>query len=379
MKKLLTKEEAKNLLVRYHMINTNDNLNGKEGIIKVMDRLQSIQQDPLDVVGRNIDLVMQSRVKDYTRDGLKPLLYEDRLLIDGWDKMMAVYQSKDFLRFAEVRKIMAEEHIRVLEYRNQLDALKMTDQILDELKEGPKFANEIHIGGTQKNKWGQSKLSTAALDYLFFRGDIGVCDKKNNLKKYDIIDNLIDKSNLNEPFKSKAGFIEYFLLRRIKALGICRNKNGVHLAGPYIYKKNIREPYFKELLDKKLIEEIEIEGIKDTCYIPVEANQLQNQIIDQIAFIAPLDNMMWDRDLIENLFDFKYRWEVYTPVVKREYGYYVLPILYRNDFIGRIEFKTHRGDEKLEIINIWMDENSQAKSLLKQAIKRFETYLKVAS
>jgi uncharacterized protein YcaQ len=142
MKKLLTKEEAKNLLVRYHMINTNDNLNGKEGILEVMDRLQSIQQDPLDVVGRNIDLVMQSRVKDYTRDGLKPLLYEDRLLIDGWDKMMAVYQTKDFLRFAEVRKIMAEEHIRVLEYRNQLDALKMTDQILDELKEGPKFANE---------------------------------------------------------------------------------------------------------------------------------------------------------------------------------------------------------------------------------------------
>jgi uncharacterized protein YcaQ len=227
------------------------------------------------------------------------------------------------------------------------------------------------------NKWGQSKLSTAALDYLFFRGDIGVRDKKNNLKQYDIIDNLIDKSILNEPFESKAEFIEYFLLRRIKALGICRNKNGVHLAGPYIYKKNIREPYFKALLDKKLIEEIEIEGIKDSCYIPVEAHQLQNQVIDQVAFIAPLDNIMWDRDLIENLFDFKYRWEVYTPVVKREYGYYVLPILYRNDFIGRIEFKTHRGDEKLEIINIWIDENSQAKSLLKQAIKRFEAYLKV--
>jgi len=165
MKKKLTKEKAKTLLTRYHMINTTDNLEGNEGILKVMDRLQSIQQDPLDVVGRNVDLVMQSRVKDYTRDGLKPLLYQDRLLIDGWDKMMAIYQTKDFLRFEEVRKVMAEEHIRVLEYRNQLDALNLTDLVIETLKEGPKFANDIKLGGTQKSKWGQSKLSTAALDY----------------------------------------------------------------------------------------------------------------------------------------------------------------------------------------------------------------------
>jgi uncharacterized protein YcaQ len=377
MKKKLTKEKAKTLLTRYHMINTTDNLEGNEGILKVMDRLQSIQQDPLDVVGRNVDLVMQSRVKDYTRDGLKPLLYQDRLLIDGWDKMMAIYQTKDFLRFEEVRKVMAEEHIRVLEYRNQLDALNLTDLVIETLKEGPKFANDIKLGGTQKSKWGQSKLSTAALDYLFFKGDIGVRDKKNNQKQYDIIDNLIDKSTLNAPFASKEEFIEYFLLRRIKALGICRDKNGVHLAGPYIYKKNIRDTYFKSLLDKKLIQEIEIEGIKETCYIPIEANQLENQIIDQVAFIAPLDNMLWDRDLIELLFNFKYRWEVYTPVSKREYGYYVLPILYRNEFIGRIEFKTHRGGERLEIINIWIDEKTKSDYPLDEAINKFEKYLKV--
>jgi uncharacterized protein YcaQ len=308
---------------------------------------------------------------------LKPLLYQDRLLIDGWDKMMAIYQTKDFLRFEEVRKVMAEEHIRVLEYRNQLDALNLTDLVIETLKEGPKFANDIKLGGTQKSKRGQSKLSTAALDYLFFKGDIGVRDKKNNQKQYDIIDNLIDKSTLNAPFASKEEFIEYFLLRRIKALGICRDKNGVHLAGPYIYKKNIRDTYFKSLLDKKLIQEIEIEGIKETCYIPIEANQLENQIIDQVAFIAPLDNMLWDRDLIELLFNFKYRWEVYTPVSKREYGYYVLPILYRNEFIGRIEFKTHRGGERLEIINIWIDEKTKSDYPLDEAINKFEKYLKV--
>lgn len=374
MKKVLTKEEAKTLLVRYHMINTNDHLKGKEGILNVMERLNSIQQDPLDVVGRNTDLVMQSRVSDYRRNGLESLLYQERLLIDGWDKMMAVYLTKDYPKMEEVRLSVSEDHKHILNYRNQSKALEILDEVLSSLKESPKYGNEIKIGGIQKNRWGQSKLSSAALDYLYYKGVIGVRTKNNTQKQYDLIENLIEESNQSSPFETKEAFIEYYLLRRIKALGICRNKNGVHLSGPYISKKEIRDRVFKSLITKNLIEEIKIEGLKDTYYIPVEANTLTNELVDQMSFIAPLDNLIWDRDLIEALFEFKYRWEVYTPQVKREYGYYVLPILYKNSFVGRIEFDHHRGQEKLIIKNVWLDQE-ELKPFLEEALIRFEHYL----
>ena len=131
------------------------------------------------------------------------------------------------------------------------------------------------------------------------------------------------------------------------------------------------------MLDKKLIEAIQIIGLKDTYYIPAEANNLTNQLIDQISFIESLDNLIWDRDLIEELYDFKYRWEVYTPQVKSVYGYYVLSIHYKSTFIGRIEFDYHRGQADLIIKNISMDKQEELKPSIEPALDRFKHYLKL--
>lgn len=378
MKKTWTKNEARNVLVRYHMINTSDLLEGERGILDVIKRLQSIQYDPLNVVGINTCLVMQSRVNDYKKDDLKKLLYEKRALIDGFDKMMSIYLTKDFPLLEEVRKHTAAMHYNTLVYRNQTEALDYIDEVKNSLKEKPKYASEIELGGRSKSGWGQTKTSSATLDYLFFRGDIGVRNKKNTLKQYDLIENLIDNSDQKSPFKTRAEFIKYYLLRRIKSLGICRDKNGVHLSGPYISDKHIRSEYLIQLVSDGLIEEIEIEGLSDRFYVPKEATQLTNQIVDKIAFIAPLDNLIWDRDFIEMLFNFKYRWEVYTPKNKRLYGYYVLPVLYKDQFIGRIEFAKHRLNDELKILNYVQETQSISveDDVFIEAIKRFKHYLK---
>lgn len=373
----LTKKEARELLVKYHMINTNDELFGKEGIIGVFKRLQSIQFDPLDVVGRNTSLVMQSRIKDYKRNDIDELLYHERVLIDGFDKMMAIYQSSDYNELERVRNYVTKEHENTLKYRNQLEALNYLDEIKNIISERPKFSSEINIGGYKKSIWGQSKISSAALNYLYFRGDIGVRTKKNTLKQYDLMENILKGENIKPKIDDEETFILYYLLRRIKSLGICRNKNGVHLSGPYISDKEIRHRYLPRLIEMKLIEEIRIEGLSEQFYIPVEALDLKNQLIDQISFIAPLDNLIWDRDLIEQLFDFKYRWEVYTPENKRLYGYYVLPMLYKAQFVGRIEFEKHRKDEPLKIKHVFLETELDVKDKLDEAVKHFETYLMV--
>ncbi len=91
------------MLCRYHNLDGAESLCGKKGIEKIMQRIHSIQYNPLNVVARNADLVLQARVKDYSESVLYDLLYKEHKLIDGFDKEMCIYDTKDFARFQFVR------------------------------------------------------------------------------------------------------------------------------------------------------------------------------------------------------------------------------------------------------------------------------------
>ena len=98
----------------------------------------------------------------------------------------------------------------------------------------------------------------------------------------------------------------------------------------------------------------------------------------KMTFLAPLDNLLWDRKMINEIFNLDYKWEVYTPPKDRKFGYYVLPILYGDKFIGRIE--PILKNDILEIKNLWTEPSfkwsNQSTKALNQAIKEFQIYLK---
>jgi len=376
----LTKQEAREYMVRYHMINTNDHLNGMDGIHTVFNRLQSIQYDPLNVVGTNSELVLQSRISGFRKELLDQALYQDRFLIDAWDKQMSIYQTKDYPLMARIRKHRGELEIHTLKYRLQLDAMSYIDDVLDIIKEkGPVFAKDINIGDSIKHKWGQTKPSSATLDYLFQIGKIGIYSKKNTMKQYDLIERLIHHHDQEDEFSNDESFIEYYLLRRIKSMGLVSNKSGVHFSGLYIDKKENRAYFLNNLIQKGFITEIAIEELKEKYYVLTELLHQTNEIVDNVSFLAPLDNMIWDRKLLKDLFDFDYTWEVYTPKSKHKYGYYVLPMLYGSQFIGRIEFEIQRNSSPLTVKNIWFEENFQKSKKfemqLDKALIRFSKYL----
>ncbi len=86
---------------------------------------------------------------------------------------------------------------------------------------------------------------------------------------------------------------------------------------------------------------------------------------ERCEFIAPLDNMLWDRKLIKELFDFDYKWEIYTPLAQRKYGHYVLPILHGDKFIGRIEMVNDKKSKCLIVKNIWFEDGVRQTRKLK--------------
>jgi hypothetical protein len=217
---------------------------------------------------------------------------------------------------------------------------------------------------------------------LFHKGTIGIKKRNNTQKQYDLMTNLVSSELLsNNPFNSKDEFLDYFLLRRIKSMGLIQNRTGEFFLSTELKNKKVRTSYLNKLVKEDKIKEIKIDGLDGTYYAVNNYLDYNQNIQNKVSFIAPLDNLIWDRLLVKDLFDFEYTWEVYTPIVKRKYGYYVLPMIYKTEMVGRIEFALNRNNEPLEIINIWYEDShkitKQFESSLQKALNDFSKYLNI--
>ena len=120
-----------------------------------------------------------------------------------------------------------------------------------------------------------------------------------------------------------------------------------------------------------------VEGIKVPFYYQAEDEALMHAILDgsadlkpRMSFLAPLDPLLWDKALIFALWDFRYSWEIYTPADRRKYGYYTLPILYGDRFVGRIEAVADRKESALLVKGIWWEQGIRQTKALNSAMDR---------
>ena len=357
----ISNEEARNFLINYQNLNMNGNLKGRAGVLNYMQKVRCIQYDPLDVIGRNADLVLQARVTNYRSEVLFDLLYKDRTIYDAPDKMISIIPTEDYPAMARIRQKTVEQLKDILTWRKSLAALDLLDEITEYIrKNGPLPANKINIGEhAESGKWGHKKLSSAALDYLYHSGVLGISSKLKTHKVYDLSERLFPKELLcaKDPFKTDYDFAKWYIKRRIGAIGLVWNKNGGEWLGFYVQDTKLRTQVLQELVEEGELLELSIEGSKEIFYIRKEDETILGKTVRKnvAQFIAPLDNLIWDRGLIKELFGFEYSWEVYTPVAKRKFGYYVLPVLYKNRLIARFEPEPNRGENPLQIKNWWWE------------------------
>lgn len=383
----ISKEELRRFLVVYQGLYTNNTFIGEEGIKKFIERVGCIQYDPLNIVGRNADLVIQSRIEDYDPVMLEDLLYNKRELIDGWDKMMSIYSAKDWPYFKRVRDERKKEVENVLKNRNSLDAINYVEPVKEFIqKNGSTIPSEIDLGSVEKGRWGHGKLSSATMDYMWNSGELGVKEKKNTQKKYDLIERLLPSEILyeSEPFQNDEEFYKWYVKRRIGSIGAYWDRSGEGWLGNYISNKTLRQRVLNGLVDEGELVLIKVENLKETFYLRKEDISILNYSTSingsNVKFLAPLDNLIWDRKLTRDIFDFDYTWEVYKPIDKRKYGYYVLPVLYGDRIVARFEPELNRGNKPLVIKNWWWEDNFEVTNdcidSVKEALDKFCKYLK---
>jgi len=130
---------------------------------------------------------------------------------------------------------------------------------------------------------------------------------------------------------------------------------------------------------------VSVDGVRLPLYMRSENSVTLNRIVDcgpplpRAVIVAPLDNLLWDRRFVEQLFGFHYRWEVYKPVAERRFGYYVLPILYGDRFVARFEPGRDKKSGALMIKNWWWESGVTPSegmlSALSCCFERFLSYL----
>jgi hypothetical protein len=143
-----------------------------------------------------------------------------------------------------------------------------------------------------------------------------------------------------------------------------------------------RSAALDQLVEEGALRRLTVEGVRGPCYMPAGGAVAggpgtETPVTPRAAFLAPLDNLLWDRRLVEELFDFAYRWEVYKPASNRQYGYYVLPVLYGDRFVARWE--PRRRDGCLEVNGWWWESETRVTpemgAAIGEAIERFTRFL----
>jgi uncharacterized protein YcaQ len=376
----ITKEQARRFMLLKQGLLGEKKFMKKQGAYDYIRQAGCIQYDPIDVCGKNAELVLQSRVKDFKKTDLDELLYKDRILVDYYDKVMSIFPMEDwpsFHRLREDRKQNGRSKEKVDLYKNEITNLIKIN--------GPICSRDLDNKEKVDWYWTDTSLGRATLETMYFDGDLVVHHRKNTMKYYDLSERHIplDLLNAPDPFETELAFIKWRLLRRIASVGLLWNKPSDALI--YMQLDTVtRTLAFHQLHQEGHLSTLHIEGRKEPFYyLTSDQSLLDTALSDatfkpRVEFLAPLDNMLWDRKLISFIFDFDYTWEIYTPESKRKYGYYVLPILYNENLIGRIEMVNDKKTKTLIVRNLWLEEGiketKQLTGQIEKALIRFTEF-----
>jgi uncharacterized protein len=370
--RVLSQAIARRYLVLHHLLAPPRAVTGgPRGVMAVVDRLGSIQFDPLDICGRNHDLVLLARVAGYRRSWTDGLLYgDDRQLFEAYNKGLSLLPVAELPWHRQTwdRERAAHEGAAFD------DHAPLVQELLERIRSnGPLSAADIEPRAAIDWYWRPTNPVRAILEALAEAGILGLRRRDGNRRVYDLIERLLPESLLarREPDLDQR---KHRLLSRYRANGLLGRAGSAELWYGTAPGKSRSDgiPTRGELRDALVRDgaliPVTVDGVRGERFVPAGSLPLLDQAEREVAegrspgdaapgvsLLAPLDPLAWDRQLLASLFAFDYVWEVYVPAPKRRWGYYVLPILFGDRLVGRIEPRLERRTGALRIAGLWWE------------------------
>ena len=340
-----------------------------DGIMETLRDLHCLQIDPIRAVERTQLLVLWSRLGAFDPADLDALLYRERRLFEYWAHAASIVMTEEYPIF--------QLHMQnwpfgfqtwtrqVKEWMVENEALRA--HILAELEErGPLTKgdfDDVSASGWESTGWTDGQNVGQMLNYLWSQGEILVRKRKGRTKVWDLRERCLPAWTPREELTWPEA-VYRAAQASLRALGLATEA--------HIKRHFTRGKYpdlgdvLKRLERESLIVEVRIsDGGQDwpgpwyvhTADLPLLDDLERGAWQPRTTLLSPFDNLICDRDRTEKLFGYYYRIEIYVPKAKRQYGYYVMPILHGDRLIGRIDPKMDRKRQRLTINNVYIEED----------------------
>ena len=347
---------------------------GKKGVTEAIRTCEAVQLDPLIVVARSQDIVLNSRVLDYKPEHLHQVAYKDRKFFDygGW---LAMYPMSNLPYFRyHMEKRMRDEYVKYFVPEHQT----VLEHVRAELRSrGPLGNRDFNGKRLELQSYRGRKETSVALFDMWLSGEIMIHHREGFDRVYDFRENIAPKEF--DYIADEKDAEEFFARKAVSFHGLFREA-GMRISLEYDLRRKVgRDEASQKLqgwIESGMLKQVQVEGGRETflCLaedvpmlntlakgrVPKGWNPKETTTLEEVTFLSPLD-IVSARGRAKKLFDFEYKWEVYTPVHLRRWGYYVLPILYGDDLVARLDLKLNRTTMMLEIRGFWHEDDAPVK------------------
>jgi uncharacterized protein len=359
-------EAARRFLVARHLLAPARSLEGgRDAVLEVFRRFGSIQFDPIDVAGRTHDLVLHARVADYDPSWCDEV-YERREIFEAYNKGLS------FVLASELPWFRAQ--LRPTPPRAIAENPEVAERVLERIRaEGPLSSRDFERERGNTTDWFGMPTNTvrALLEAYTLTGVLGLARRDGNRRYYDLLERLLPAKLLRRdvPLPEQ---LRHKLHSRYRAHGLLGIGGGGDIFGGLgPAKPDARWPGHpgrtalrEELVENGDLVPVEVEGVRGKRFVlrdEVGLLEAPPEPPPSVAFLPPFDPLVWDRGLLGSLFEFDYVWELFHPPAKRRWGWYVLPILFRDRFVGRIEPRIDRAAGRVQVLGLWWEEGFEPK------------------
>lgn len=325
---------------------------GLAGVLKAINHIGYVQIDTISVVERAHHHVFHSRVPTF-----KPAMI-NKMLLDG-DIFEYWTHAAAFLPIADFRFSLPYKHAvksgQVHWYKNP--DKKLMGELLSRIRsEGPLRSRDVGTDSTKRAGWWDLKPAKKALEQLYMQGDLMISDREGFKKTYDLTERVLP-AHVSSQMPSMEDFAVHLVDQQLRCHGFASLKGLTYLRRNAELRKAVKA-LVNERLAQRTLEQVQV-GSGEVFIL--EAGAFERplpRLKNRMLILSPFDNSVIQRERLKALFQYNYQIECYVPAAKRQYGYFCLPLLYRDEFIGRVDCKAHRKIRHLEIISLHLEPHS---------------------
>jgi uncharacterized protein YcaQ len=356
-------------------------------------RVHAFQIDSVNVLARAHYVSPFARLGPYPVAALDALAYQKRELFEYWGHAACLLPVSLYPLF---RYRMDKHREWTDKFMRSRRGAYMARAYAEVAERGPLAAAALSNAGKRSGNWWGWSPGKLTLEHLYDTGLLAIAGRRGFERLYDLPERVIPRAAREAPAPPREGAMKELICLAAKACGVgtAEDLRGYFYvdgwsdrSGPAPWRwagrtgkrrKPVAPRLMAELLEEGRLIPARVEGWKEQAYVHPGARV--PRAVEASAFVTPFDSLVWDRARLRRLFGMAYTIEIYTPVARRKYGYYVFPFLLGERLVARCDLKADREGKVLKVQSAHLEPGQAASRVvpgMARALEDLRTWLEL--